>query len=94
VYSREIDDSILTMSASGWTYDFTFILYDYNTESMWLPVNIGQAAGEGTCGCVLWGIAGHFAGRLMPAIPTSENTTWSLWYNSNPTTKLMIDNTK
>ncbi len=35
VYSREIDGEILTLSASGWTYGRIFVLYDYETESMW-----------------------------------------------------------
>jgi hypothetical protein len=35
VYSREIDGKTLTLSASGWTYDRLFVLYDYETESIW-----------------------------------------------------------
>ena len=35
VYSREIQGEVLTLSASGWTYNNTFVLYDYETESLW-----------------------------------------------------------
>ena len=35
MYSREIDGKVLTLAFSGWTYNNLFILYDYETESMW-----------------------------------------------------------
>ena len=35
MYSREIDGEILTLSAGGWTYGRTFVLFDYETESLW-----------------------------------------------------------
>jgi len=86
VYSRQIDDQVLTLSASGWTYEHSFVLYDYETESMWRPVNVGEA-GIG-CGCVMWGIGGQHAGQILPALP-SENTLWYLWFAQHPDTKLM-----
>ena len=35
IYYREIDGRVLTLSASGWTYRSTFVLFDYETESLW-----------------------------------------------------------
>jgi len=93
VYSREIDDTVLTLSASGWTFDFTFVLYDYETESMWFPVNIGDPGSDLECGCVLWGIAGEYAGEILPALP-SENTFWNEWYADHPLTKIMVTPSK
>lgn len=86
MYSREIDEQVLTLSASGWTYEFTFVLFDYETETMWLPVDVGEA-GIG-CGCALWGIAGQYAGRILPALP-SENTDWPEWFSDHPDTRIM-----
>ncbi|MBW1822510.1 MAG: hypothetical protein JRI92_12285, partial [Deltaproteobacteria bacterium] len=31
MYSREIDDRLLTLAPSGWTYKNTFVLYDKET---------------------------------------------------------------
>ena len=38
MYSREIDGQILTLDPSGWTYHRTFVLYDYETETLWYPL--------------------------------------------------------
>ena len=79
VYSREIDDKILTLSASGWTYDHTFVLFDYETESMWyhLPGQTG-----------LTGISGVYADRVLPEF-TSTMTRWNNWKAQNPETKML-----
>jgi len=86
VYNREIDGQVLTLAASGWTYEFVFVLYDHETESMWKPVNVGEA-GIG-CGCVLWCFAGQYAGRFLPALQ-SENTIWATWFADHPDTRIM-----
>jgi hypothetical protein len=69
VYSRVIGDTVLTLSASGWTYDNTFVLYDYETESMWyhLPGQDGL-----TC------ISGFFADRHLKEF-NSAFTRWNNW---------------
>jgi hypothetical protein len=90
VYSREIDGQVLTLSASGWTYDFVFVLYDSETGSMWLPVSINDPGIENGCGCVLWSIAGDFAGQMVPAL-LSSNTVWNIWFSEHPDTKVLID---
>jgi hypothetical protein len=79
VYSREIDDRILTLSASGWTYDHTFVLFDYETESMWyhLPGQTG-----------LTGISGVYADRVLPEFE-STMTRWNNWKVQNPATKIL-----
>jgi hypothetical protein len=79
VYSREIDDKILTLSASGWTYDHTFVLFDYETESMWyhLPGQTG-----------LTGISGVYADRVLPEF-ASTMTRWNNWKAQNPETKML-----
>jgi len=87
VYSREINGEILTLAASGWTYNFSFVLYDHETETMWLPVNVGDG-GPNSCGCVMWGFAGPFAGRFLHAYPSS-NTNWNIWWPEHPDTKIM-----
>jgi hypothetical protein len=77
VYSREIDGQILTLSASGWTYDYTFVLYDYETESIWYHLK-GQ---DGlTC------ISGHYADRKLEEFETTR-TRWNTWKKQNPNTK-------
>ncbi len=68
MYSREIDGKILTLSASGWTYRLQFVLYDYETESLWYHL-----PGDGmTC------IGGTYADRMLPEL-SSLYTRWNRW---------------
>jgi hypothetical protein len=65
------------MSASGWTYDNTFLLWDYETGSLWYPLSfIGGMTSVG----------GTFADRKLPEI-ASERTTWANWKANHPNTK-------
>lgn len=79
MYSREIDGNVLTLSASGWTYRSTFVLYDYETESMWyhLPGEDG-----------LTGISGFYADRKLSEFESTV-TRWSTWWNNHPTSKFL-----
>jgi len=79
VYSREIDGEILTLSASGWTYRNTFVLFDYETESLWYHL-------EGKDGLTC--ISGTYADRELEELP-STLTRWNSWVNSNPQSKYL-----
>ena len=83
MYTRSIHDSVLTLSASGWTYDNVFVLYDYETESLWYPMSHQEASGR-TLVC----ISGHFADQKLPSVPSSL-TTWSKWKSSHPASKFL-----
>lgn len=69
MYSREIDGQVLTLSASGWTYDLTFVLFDFETESMWYHLE-----GEDGLTC----ISGEFADRKLPEFQSTV-TRWKTW---------------
>jgi hypothetical protein len=79
VYSREIDDRILTLSASGWTYNDTFVLYDYETESLWYHL-------EGIDG--LRCISGFYADRQLEEFK-STFIRWADWLINNPDTEYL-----
>ena len=79
MYSREINGAILTLSASGWTYNSTFVLYDYETESMWYPL-----PGENG----LTGISGIFADKKLLEFP-SVQIRWSRWVKDFPGSKTL-----
>ena len=74
MYSREIDGEILTLSASGWTYSWTFVLFDYETESLWYHLN-----GDDGLTC----ISGAYADRKLPELKSSL-TRWRSWYEEYP----------
>ena len=79
MYSRVIDDQILTLSASGWTYNNTFVLYDYETESLWYHLS-GQ---DGlTC------ISGEFADRKLNEL-NSSTMRWNNWKELYPISKFL-----
>lgn len=79
VYSREIDGEILTLSASGWTYRWTFVLFDYETESLWYHLE-----GEDGLTC----ISGFYADRKLPELE-STFTRWDSWKELNRDTQLL-----
>ncbi len=79
MYSREIDGEILTLSASGWTYRRTFVLFDYETESMWYHL---QGDDGLTC------ISGFYADRKLPELESSL-TRWNLWKAEFPDSEFL-----
>lgn len=99
VYSREIDGTILTLVASGWTYGeaisrSTFVLADKETESLWFPAGEQGCAlplepvEEGSCGLV--GIGGTYVDRVLPGDFLTA-TTWTEWKAQYPDTKYVTD---
>ena len=76
---REIDDEILTLSASGWTYFTRFVLYDYETESMWFPI---ESRPQLTC------VSGTYADRALEKFEF-EVTSWQAWRARHPDSKYM-----
>jgi hypothetical protein len=70
---------VLTFSASGWTFNDTFILYDFETESLWY-----HRFGDDGMTC----IQGEFQDRKLPEL-TSYKTRWNQWFKNHPQTKLM-----
>ncbi len=79
MYSREIDGQILTLSASGWVYKNTFVLFDYETESMWYHL-------EGDDGMTC--ISGHFADRKLAEFE-SVKIRWNEWKALRQDSKFM-----
>jgi len=79
VYSREIDDEVLTLASSGWTYRDTFVLYDYESESLWYHL-------EGTDGLTC--ISGKWKDRKLPE-STLTLTRWRQWKQTHPGTELL-----
>jgi hypothetical protein len=79
VYSREIDQEILTLSASGWTYRDTFVLFDYQTESLWYHLS-------GTDGLTC--ISGFYKDRKLDEF-ISAFIRWDEWLSANPDSKFL-----
>jgi hypothetical protein len=80
VYSREISGNILNLSASGWTYKGTFVLYDYETESLWYHM-----PGENGLTC----ISGVYADEHLPEFESIQ-IRWTYWVAIHPDTKYLI----
>ena len=80
MYSRELSGQWLTLSASGWVYDNTFVLYDYETESIWYHL-------EGTDGLTC--IGGVYADKFLPEHP-SQQIRWKTWRTQKPDSKFLI----
>ncbi len=80
MYSREIDGRVLTLSASGWVYIDTFVLYDYETGSLWYHL-------EGTDGLTC--IGGFYRDRHLQEYPATF-IRWNQWKKRYPHTKLVV----
>ena len=74
MYSREIDGTVLTLSASGWTYENTFVLYDYETESMWYHLTGDDG---------LTGISGVYKDRKLEELG-AVHLLWAEWFDLHP----------
>lgn len=77
VYRRQLDGQVLTLAPSGWTYDFTFVLVDRETGSLWYPDDKGLKA-----------IQGPLFERRLPELP-SEDTRWELWKKDHPKSHIL-----
>ena len=77
MYSREIDGQLLTLVPTGWTYDYTFVLYDKETSTLWFPYSKG-----------LMGIQGKHFKRWLPKI-SSQDTTWKDWKKDHARSKIL-----
>jgi hypothetical protein len=79
VYSREIEGTELTLSASGWTYNSTFVIFDYETESLWYHLS-------GTDGLTC--ISGTYADKKLTEF-NSKQTRWNKWLLDNPNSQFL-----
>jgi hypothetical protein len=77
VYSRQIDGQTLTLVPSGWTYNYTFVLYDKETGTLWYPYEKG-----------LMGIQGQYFKRWLPRV-SSKDTRWKDWVGKHPDSKIL-----
>ncbi|MCK5512255.1 MAG: DUF3179 domain-containing protein [Thermodesulfovibrionia bacterium] len=77
MYSRTIDNQVLTLIPSGWTYKNTFVLYDRESGTLWYPYRKG-----------LKGIQGTYFNRWLPKVH-SEDTSWGRWKIKHPKSKIL-----
>ena len=78
MYSREIDGQILILASVGFTYEGLFVLYDYETESLWYHIGDGLA-------CVS---EGPYQDRVLPELPSSL-MQWQDWVAQHPDSKYL-----
>ncbi len=78
MYSREVNDQVLTFGVSGKLIRNTLVMYDRETESYWGQI-IGQA------------IDGPLAGTELEFVP-AVHTTWHEWRELHPDSKVLNKN--
>jgi hypothetical protein len=74
-YRREVEGRILTFGVSGLVYNSNFLLYDRETESLWL-----QFTGEA--------IAGPMAGKKLERIPIRQELLGT-WLSRQPLSRVL-----
>jgi hypothetical protein len=75
VYARNIDGKILTFGVSGMLYRSNVLMYDHQTESLWLQVKRSS-------------VTGPMAGKRLETLPSSF-TTWKKWLKNHPETLVL-----
>jgi hypothetical protein len=75
VYAREIGGKTLTFGVSGLLYRSNVLMYDHQTESLWLQVKRRA-------------VTGPMTGTRLPTLP-STITTWKKWKGKYPTTTVL-----
>ncbi|NIQ92816.1 MAG: DUF3179 domain-containing protein, partial [Desulfuromonadales bacterium] len=75
MYSRTVDGKELTFGVSGMLYRANVLMYDHQTESLWLQVK--RAA-----------VTGPMTGTKLKVLPSSF-TTWKKWLDKHPDTLVL-----
>lgn len=75
MYDRRVNGKTLTFGHSGILYKFSFVLYDKNTNSLWVQAN-GTAE------------HGPLKGQKLRLIPSTV-TTWKRWKTAFPNTLVL-----
>ncbi len=83
VYNRTLDGQVLTIAASGWVWHRIFVLWDYETGSLWFP-GLSFPGGTDFLLCV----AGPLQGKRLLA-NWSSRLAWKSWIRVYPDTKIM-----
>ncbi len=78
--TRTVDGKVLTLAPTGWTYTNRFVIYDYETESLWFCLD-----GE----CNLTCVGGAYTGKELSALP-STIIKWNEWIARHPNTRFMV----
>ena len=84
MYGREVDGEVLTFEASGWTWDYTFVLADRETHSLWWGGPGQDAWGEMYC------VAGPYQGRSVSYVQEFTRVIWRTWWPFWPESLVMV----
>lgn len=76
MYGRTIDQKTLTFGHEGVLFRNSFVMYDHQTESLWVHTT-GQA------------VTGPMRGRKLEFLPSTV-TRWSAWRRDHPETKVLL----
>lgn len=76
MYSRSLDDGVLTFGHEGLLYKNSFVMYDKETGSLWIHTT-GQA------------VRGKLKGRRLDFLP-SVVMPWSSWKERYPQTTILL----
>lgn len=79
VYSRRVRDQVLTFGVSGMLYKNNLLMYDHQTESLWLQVQHAS-------------VTGPMTGASLDIL-SSTLTTWEKWQQAYPETTVLSLNT-
>ena len=75
MYRRKLDDKVLSFGHAGILYENSFIMYDRQTESLWVHVT-GEAA------------FGPLKGKRLEFMPSTV-TSWANWKKNYPHTQVL-----
>ena len=80
VYGREIDGEATTFGTTGYTYDFTFLLYDRKSDSVWYPLEKGK----------LTAVGGPHAGDSIEFLDQPKRMRLREWRERHPDSLVLV----
>jgi hypothetical protein len=80
VYGREIDGAATTFGTTGYTYDFTFLLYDRKSDSVWYPLEEGK----------LTAVGGAHAGESIEFLAQPKRMPLREWREKHPESLVLV----
>ncbi|MGC8640825.1 MAG: DUF3179 domain-containing (seleno)protein [Isosphaeraceae bacterium] len=79
IYDAQVHGERITLGTSGYLLDGRTVLYDHETESLWIEDSDS-----------LLGLSGSRKGIHLPFVARPSLISWSAWKDRNPRTRLLV----
>ena len=79
IFDARVGGNRITLGTSGYLVDGSLLLYDHETESLWMEE-----------GDTVRAVSGRHKGNRLPLVARPSAMTWSDWKAHNPRSRLLV----